>query len=108
MADHLDDPELNLGSIAREVLYLNPDYFGKLFKKEVGEKFSTVLMSMRMDEAMRLLSGGGRELKVYEVASRVGLGGNTTYFSRIFKKISGVLPTQYAADRKHQGEGTES
>ncbi|MHC8523615.1 hypothetical protein ACPJHQ_23810 [Rossellomorea sp. H39__3] len=32
--EHLSDPDLSLSQVANDVLYMNSDYIGKLFKKE--------------------------------------------------------------------------
>ena len=34
--DHLDDEELSIAAVAGTVLFIHPDYFGKLFKKKQG------------------------------------------------------------------------
>src|SRR5690606_20796690 len=40
---------LSLNWVATEVMFMNVDYLGKLFKKEVGEKFSNYVMKLRME-----------------------------------------------------------
>lgn len=92
--DNLDDSSLSLNHIALNVLYLNPDYFGKLFKKECGVKFSDYLMMLRIEKAKQIIAMS-LDLKIYEVAQRVGFGDSAGYFGRAFRKYTGMLPSEY-------------
>lgn len=94
--DHLDDSSLSINHIALNLLYLNPDYLGKLFKKEYGAKYSDYLMTVRMEKARQIILASG-DLRVYEIARQVGLGDNATYFSQLFRKFTGMLPSEYKA-----------
>jgi two-component system response regulator YesN len=91
---HYSDGTLTLGRIAAEVLYLNQDYLGKLFKKECGVKFSDYLMSVRIEAARQIILHS-EDIRVYEIAQQVGLGDNATYFSSLFRKYTGTLPSEY-------------
>ncbi|MGY4691560.1 response regulator [Salibacterium sp. K-3] len=91
---HLDDESLSISGIASDVFYMNSDYLGKLFKKETGEKFSTYLMKERMEKAKTLIDQTG-EVKMFEVAEKVGFGNNPRYFSQVFKKHTGHTPSEY-------------
>lgn len=84
------DSELSLKRISNNMLFLNPDYVGKVYQKETGIKFTSKLLEVRMSNAYRLLKEGK---KVYEVASLVGFGNNSDYFSRLFKKQFNVSPS---------------
>lgn len=95
MLAHLADQDLSLTKVAREELFLHPDYFGKLFKKEVGDKFLTVLMNMRISYATKIIDSSKEHLKISALAGMVGLGNNVAYFSQVFKKAYGVLPSRY-------------
>ena len=72
--------------------YLNPSYFCKLFKEEIGVTFTTYLMSKRVENAKRLMSESS--MKLYDVASAVGYT-NVQYFSTVFKEIEGITPSQF-------------
>lgn len=96
---HYNDSALSLGHIASDVLYLNQDYLGKLFKKECGVKFSDYLMSVRIEKARQIILHTD-DLRVYEIAQQVGLGDNSAYFSNLFRKYTGMLPSEYKT--KHQ------
>ncbi|MDQ6419391.1 response regulator transcription factor [Paenibacillus sp. LHD-117] len=91
---HIANPDLSLQWVASEILYMNADYLGKLFRKETGEKFSNHVMKVRMDRAVELIGGGG-DVKVFELAEQLGFGDNPQYFSQVFKKYTGVSPTEY-------------
>src|SRR5690554_8060858 len=54
--EHLDDHSLSLHHIATDILYLNPDYLGKIFKKECGIRFSDYLLMLRMEKAKQLIA----------------------------------------------------
>jgi|LSQX01.2.fsa_nt_gb two-component system response regulator YesN len=92
--EYLGDSSLSLSRIAKEVLYLNPDYLGRLFKKECGVRFSEYLMAARMEEAMRIMECC-KDMKIYEIAELVGLGDNAAYFGQLFRKYTGVRPSEY-------------
>lgn len=51
----------------------------------------------KVNEAEHLLDEGN--LKIYEVAERLGFE-SSFYFSKVFKKIEGVSPTDYVSNRK--------
>lgn len=91
--ENLDNPHLSLQWLASEKLYMNADYLGKLFKKEVGEKFSTYVARERVEAAIKMMAQED-DLKVFELAERVGYGHNPQYFSRLFKNIAGCSPSE--------------
>ena len=51
--DHLSDEGLSIAAVAGTVLFIHPDYFGKLFKKETGIAFTRYVMDLRMDRAKK-------------------------------------------------------
>lgn len=75
---------------------LNPEYFCRLFKAEVGMTFNGYLTDYRVRKAVELLTG--TDMKVYEVAEKVGYS-NLSYFSRVFKKVTGMNPFFYKTDK---------
>lgn len=88
----LDNPLLSLNQVAKEELFMNADYLGKQFKKEVGVRFSTYVRNTRIEKALEIIEKE-RDVRVYELAERLGFGGNPQYFSQIFKRITGQRPT---------------
>lgn len=88
--DHYDG-RVVLAEIA-ESLFVNRNYLSQLFKKVTGETFVTYLNKYRVKKAQEKL----REKKymVYEVSEMVGYQ-NSTYFSQVFKSITGVSPSDF-------------
>ncbi|GIO34478.1 MULTISPECIES: response regulator [Paenibacillus] len=91
--------EISLQSIS-SLVHLSKNYFANLFKKEVGESFLEYLTRIRIEKAKSLLTG---ELKAGDVGSLVGIH-DPKYFSKVFKKITGVSPSEYRQwIREHGG-----
>lgn len=85
------DKELSLESAA-EVVRVSPFYLSKLFRKETGGTFIDYLTEFRMKKAKELLSVPTNNVK--DVCYMVGYR-DPNYFARVFKKISGMTPTEY-------------
>lgn len=84
--------DLSINMVAEQV-YLSPSYFSHIFKKIRGEGFIDYLNAVRIAKAKELLKES--RYKVYEVSNMVGYK-DYKYFSSVFKKITGVSPTEYA------------
>lgn len=83
--------ELTLAELAAYT-GLSENYFSNLFKKETGKNLKTYLNYLRIHEAKKLLRN--TNLKVYEIAGRVGFH-NATYFTSTFRKITGESVTDF-------------
>lgn len=70
----------------------NSAYLGKIFTKKVGESFNSYLDRVRIEQSKVLLQN--HELKVYEIAERVGYK-NVDYFHKKFKKYCDMSPAEY-------------
>lgn len=81
---------------AAEHVNLSPFYFSKLFKQHVGETFIDYVTRLRIDRAKELIALEGGELSLKEVCFEVGYH-DPNYFSRVFKKVTGMSPTEYRA-----------
>jgi two-component system response regulator YesN len=92
--EQLGNSELSLNLVAHEMLYMNADYLGKLFKKETGEKFSNFVVKARIKQATALMAGDP-DIKIFEMAELLGFGDNPQYFSQVFKKQMGCTPSEY-------------
>ncbi|TDL34256.1 response regulator [Jeotgalibacillus sp. S-D1] len=92
--EHIADQDLSLTKVANEILFMNSDYVGKLFKKEKGERFSNYLIDQRIKKAIEMLEQSD-EVRVFELAEAVGFGNNPRYFGQVFKKHTGVTPSEY-------------
>lgn len=76
-----------------EHIYVSKWYFSKLFRKHVGVKYSDYLSALRIERAQKLMLENPA-LKTYEIAEQLGFG-NVKYFSQLFKKITGMTPSEY-------------
>lgn len=83
--------EISLEKIAAN-LHVNRNYLSQLFKRVTGEPFVTYFNKFRINKAIELIST--RKYMVYEVSERVGFQ-NPTYFSQVFKSITGYSPSEY-------------
>ncbi|WP_135556654.1 response regulator [Paenibacillus cymbidii] len=82
---------LTLSGIAGQV-GLSAHYLGRLFREELGESFNGYVTRSRLEFALELLKT--TNLKVYEVAERVGIP-SYRYFSVMFRNWTGFSPTDY-------------
>ncbi|WP_240415095.1 response regulator [Paenibacillus periandrae] len=82
---------LQVGDIAREV-FLSPTYLCLLFKQETGETINEYLTKVRIEKAKELLSDPRN--KFYEVCYTVGYS-DPSYFSKLFKKYTGLTPSAF-------------
>lgn len=89
--EHLNDEELSVVSVATHV-YLNPVYFGRVFKNTVHMTFKKYLMQQRMEKAKRLMEDGS--ISIGDICEQVGIS-NPSYFSHLFKQYTGKLPSEY-------------
>ncbi|MDF2959124.1 MAG: AraC family transcriptional regulator [Paenibacillus sp.] len=81
-----------------EALGYNRAYLSTLFKKQTGLTPVSFLLKLRIDKA-RLLLRERLELTVEQIASSVGFQ-DPLYFSKQFKRLYGVSPTDYRAAMK--------
>lgn len=79
------------------LVYLDEDYFSKLFRQYTGWTFKEYVLKEKMAVARQLLTN--TNLSVGLIASRLGFD-NFSHFSRTFKKISDTTPQEYR--RLHQ------
>ncbi|OME81511.1 hypothetical protein BK120_17915 [Paenibacillus sp. FSL A5-0031] len=84
------DKELTLTDIADEI-GMSRSYLSHIFKKTTDDTFNTYLTKVRMERAKSLIMEGKH--LIYEVADKVGYK-NVPYFSTLFKKYTGMNPTQ--------------
>lgn len=87
---HLKE-RLSLNEVAA-VFGISPNYLSQLFGKYNDVGFSEYINTCKIAESKRLLAEGN--LKVYEVAEMLGFE-SAFYFSKVFKKVEGVSPTEY-------------
>ena len=85
------DPDLSVRKLAANV-YLTPTYLSTLFKQQLGLTISEYLTDVRIRHAKSLIRG--TQYPLSQVAQMVGYE-DANYFARIFKKTTGITPTEY-------------
>lgn len=90
--------DISLDEVAREV-NINPYYFSKRFKEETGVNFIDYLTSIRIKKAKELLEDPALSIK--EICTLSGYS-DPNYFSRIFKKVENVTPSDYRERHKNE------
>lgn len=74
------------------MLNISPGYFSTIFKQSTGISFIDYVTEVRIEKAKRLLKESS--LKIYQIAQMTGYE-NAYYFSKVFKKITGVTPKEF-------------
>lgn len=83
--------EISICDVA-DYLNISEGYLSRVFKKETNCTFTNYLSYYRISEACELLKNC--RWKIYEVAEKVGYS-DTAYFSTLFKKLTGISPSEY-------------
>ncbi|MEI4769258.1 response regulator [Psychrobacillus sp. FJAT-51614] len=83
--------DISLEILAQKV-NLSPIYISKMFKEKLGINYIDFLTECRIEKAKTLLNDS--ELSLKEITYEVGYH-EPNYFSKVFKKVSGVSPKQY-------------
>jgi two-component system response regulator YesN len=83
--------ELSRETVAAQV-YLNPDYFDRLFKKHYGCSVHQYIFREKIKIAVTLLAD--TETSVSDIAGMLGYT-NVSNFSAMFKKATGRNPSDY-------------
>lgn len=88
--------KITLNDIAEE-LHANSSYLSRLYKKESGQNLFDVILKKRVDKAKEYMETTDK--KIYEISQAVGFD-DTGYFSRIFKRYTGVSPKEYQSGKR--------
>ena len=83
--------EIDLTGAAARV-YLSPGYLSSQFKQAMGVSFVDYINRVRIEHAKKLLEDPAATN--YQTAQAVGFS-NEKYFSQVFKKVTGMTPSQY-------------
>ncbi len=78
-------------------LYLNPQYFSRLFKKEMSISFSEFLLLYRLEKSKDLLID--TDLPIYAIASSSGFT-DSSYYCKTFKKYVHISPLKFRKQQK--------
>lgn len=88
--EHIEE-KLTLNRVA-EVFSISPNYLSVLFSKNNDLGFTDYINMRKVEAAKEMLKTG--TLKVYEISDILGFE-SAFYFSRVFKKVTGVSPREY-------------
>ena len=88
--NHLSE-KLTLADVAA-VFNFSPNYLSQLFGKYGDSGFVEYITETRIAAAKEMLEQG--DLKVYEIAEKLGYE-SSFYFSKVFKKVTGLSPREY-------------
>lgn len=72
--------------------FINKYYLTRIFKETYGATISHYVLSKRITRAKQLIRFS--EMTMDEIAAAVGMN-DANYFSRAFRKVEGVSPTEY-------------
>ncbi len=102
--DQLYNPDLNVTFIAHR-LGCSPDYLSAFFHKQTGETLIHYLHRQRMSGAIEML--GRHELSISEISWACGYA-DAGYFTRVFRKHTGMTPQAYRQQRLEEVTGREA
>ena len=95
LALHFNDPEISLSTLLANTGY-DKDYLRRRFLAVCGKTPMEYLTDLRIKQAKRLLKQQGElQLSIADIGAMCGYY-DGRYFSRIFKKQTGISPGEYA------------
>lgn len=84
---------ITLGQAA-EALNISQGYLSTAFKKQSGESFTNYVSAIKIEKAKELIAS--HQYMMYEVSDLLGFD-TPFYFSKVFKKVTGMSPKEYEA-----------
>lgn len=84
-------------------LGISPNRLSRIFSEETGQGFSDYLIDYRIEKAKEMLLQPGASIK--QVSISCGYP-DPNYFSRLFKKVTGLTPTSFSSGLPEGGDGT--
>ena len=91
ISKHYSNDALSIREISDHV-HLSASYICTYFKNQTGQTLNQYLTEYRMEKAIRLLEDV--RYQITDISSKVGYS-NGNYFSKSFKKYTGVTPSKY-------------
>ena len=89
------DPMISKENLA-DKLSTNRTYLSQAIKDTYGMNFTGYINSLRIHEAVRLLSDPTIDIPLKALSSDLGFSSNTTFYSH-FKNETGMTPSAYRA-----------
>ena len=93
LSDHVSDIHFSLNDVIGSTSY-SPNHFRKLFKEQCGCSPLQYLNQLKVQKAKQQILQHKTIMTINEIAHSCGFE-DPYYFSRVFKKISGLSPMQY-------------
>ncbi|NBG89579.1 response regulator transcription factor [Isachenkonia alkalipeptolytica] len=90
---HYEEADLSVQKLAK-MFGVNRAYLSRLMKEDTGYTFTELLTKVRIEKAKDLLDEGGADIRMYDVAKKVGYR-SQHYFSRVFHKSENISPSDY-------------
>lgn len=94
ITEHIEE-KLTLNNVA-EIFNISPNYLSVLFSKHSSTGFSDFINQSKMEAAKKMMDNG--DYKIYEISDRLGFE-SAFYFSRVFKKVTGLSPRDYMKNK---------
>ncbi len=85
---------LSLSTISKAI-GKNPSFLSNQFKKETGKTVTKYIQEKRIEESIRMLAN--TDMTIQEISHSVGID-DLSWFSKLFKNITGVSPTKYKSN----------
>lgn len=95
IAGHYGSDLLSIKEISAHV-HLSASYVCTYFKAQTGQTLNQYLTEYRMERAKQLLEDA--RYQIADISSRVGYS-NGNYFSKSFKKFTGLTPSKYREEK---------
>lgn len=89
--------KVNLNEFS-DLVQLSPAYLSRAFKGITGYSIIEFFNKMKIDKAKELIVEG--DIKIKEVAQSLGFT-DEFYFSRIFKRMTGISPSEFQSKNVH-------
>lgn len=89
--EHLHEEDLSITDVAAKI-FLNPVYFGRVFKSVFGLSFKRYILNARIERAKTMIIDD--TYSIAAICEKVGIP-NPSYFTKLFKQCTGQLPSDY-------------
>jgi len=96
--DHVSDPDFDLNAAICSTRY-SPNHFRTLFRSQCGCTPTQYFNQLKVQLAKQLLLQHKAVLSVTDIAKQCGFQ-DPFYFSRVFKQVTGVSPSQFCEQSK--------
>lgn len=83
---------ITLNSLSDQ-FHLNANYLGQYIKKQTGKTFNQYINELRIQRAKEIMTNEP-EIKLQQLSHDMGYA-DSHYFSRVFRKLTGLSPTEY-------------